>query len=67
MRRSRTCKEILDDLKEKRKYWNLKEEALDLTVRRTRFGSGCGPAVRHITPLMTARYCSDIGLETLRK
>jgi hypothetical protein len=30
-RRGRRCKQILDDLKEKRRYWKLKEEALDHT------------------------------------
>jgi hypothetical protein len=34
---------LLDDLKEKRGYWKLKEEALDRTVWRTRFGRGNGP------------------------
>jgi hypothetical protein len=27
----RKCKQLLDDLKEKRVYWKLKEEALDRT------------------------------------
>ena len=27
---------------EKRRYWKLKEEALDRTVWRTRFRRGCG-------------------------
>jgi hypothetical protein len=34
----RRHKQLLDDLKEKRGYWKLKEEALDCTVWRTRFG-----------------------------
>jgi hypothetical protein len=29
-------------LNEKRGYWKLKEEALDRTVWRTRFGESCG-------------------------
>ena len=33
-------------LKESRGYWNLKEEALDRTVWRTRFGRGHGPVLR---------------------
>jgi hypothetical protein len=45
-RRGRRRKQLLDDLKEKRKYWKLKEEALDRTVWRTRFGSGYGPVLR---------------------
>jgi hypothetical protein len=39
-RRGRRRKQLLDDLKENRKYWKLKEEALDCTLWRTRFGSG---------------------------
>jgi hypothetical protein len=37
------------DLKEKRRYWKLKEEALDRTLWRTRFGRGYGPVFRQIT------------------
>jgi hypothetical protein len=37
-RRGRRRKQLLDDLKEKRRYWKLKEEALDRTLWRTRFG-----------------------------
>jgi hypothetical protein len=35
-RRGRRRKQLLDDLREKRRYWKLKEEALDRTVWRTR-------------------------------
>jgi hypothetical protein len=45
-RRGRRRKELLDDLKEKRRYWKLKEEALDRTVWRTGFGRGYGLLVR---------------------
>jgi hypothetical protein len=45
-RRGRRRKQLLDDLKEKRGYWKLKEEALERTVWRTRFGRGYGPVVR---------------------
>jgi hypothetical protein len=45
-RRGRRCKQLLDDLKEKRRYWKLKEEALDRTLCRTRFARGYGPVVR---------------------
>jgi hypothetical protein len=45
-RRGTRRKQLLDDLKEKRRYWKLKEEALDLTLWRTRFGRGYGPVVR---------------------
>jgi hypothetical protein len=45
-RRGRRRKQLLDDLKEKRGYWKVKEEALDRSQWRTRFGRGCGPVVR---------------------
>jgi hypothetical protein len=48
-RRWRRRKELLDDLKEKRRYCKLKEEALDRTLRRTRCGRGYGPVVRQST------------------
>jgi hypothetical protein len=48
-RRGRRCKQLLDDLKEKRIYWKLQEEALDCTVWRTLFGRGYGPVVRQTT------------------
>jgi hypothetical protein len=44
-RRGRRRKQLLDDRKEKRRYWKLKEEALDRTLWRTRFGWGYGPVV----------------------
>jgi hypothetical protein len=47
-RRGRRRRELLDDLKERRGYSPLKEEALDLDriVWRSRFGRGFGPVVR---------------------
>jgi hypothetical protein len=39
-------KQLLDDLKERRGYSHLKEEALDRTVWRAGFGRGFGPVVR---------------------
>jgi hypothetical protein len=42
----------MDDLKEKKRYWKLKEEALDRTLWRTRFGRGYGPVVRQTTERM---------------
>jgi hypothetical protein len=47
--RGRRRKQLLNDLKEKRRYWKLKEEALDRTLLRTRFGRGYGPVVRQNT------------------
>ena len=40
---------LLDDLKERRGYSHLKEEALDRTMWRARFGSGFRPVVRQTT------------------
>jgi hypothetical protein len=40
---------LLDDLKERRGYSHLKEEALDRTMWRARFGRGFGPVVRQTT------------------
>jgi hypothetical protein len=45
-RRGRRRKQLLDDVKEKRTYWKLKEEALDRSVWRTRCGRCYGPVVR---------------------
>jgi hypothetical protein len=39
-RRGRRPKQLLDDATETTGYWKLKEEALDRTVWRTRFGRG---------------------------
>jgi hypothetical protein len=48
-RRGRRRKQLLDDLKEKRRYWKFKEEALDRTLWTTRFGRAYGPVVRQTT------------------
>jgi hypothetical protein len=48
-RRGRRRKQLLDDLKEKRRYWKLKEEVLDCILPRTRFRRGYGPVVRQKT------------------
>jgi hypothetical protein len=45
-RRGRRSRKLLDDLKERRGYSHLKEEALDRTMWRDRFGKGFGPVVR---------------------
>jgi hypothetical protein len=45
-RRGRRGKQLLDDLTETRGFWALKEEALDRTLWRTRFGRGYGIVVR---------------------
>ena len=48
-RRGRRRKKLLDDLKDRRGYCQLKEEALDRTMWRNRFGRGFGPVVWQIT------------------
>ena len=48
-RRGRRRKKLLDDLKDRRGYSHLKEEALDRTLWRNRFGGGFGPVVRQNT------------------
>jgi hypothetical protein len=45
-RRGRRRMQLLDDLKETRRYWNLKEEAQDRTLLRTQFGRGYRPVAR---------------------
>jgi hypothetical protein len=49
VRRERRCKQLLYDLREKRGYWKLKEEALDRTFCRTRFGRDYGPVAGQTT------------------
>jgi len=46
-KQGRRCKQLLDDLKEMRGCWKLKEEALYYTVWSTRCGRGYGPVMRH--------------------
>jgi hypothetical protein len=48
-RRGRRRKKLLDDLKDRRGCSYLKEEALDRTVWRNRFGGGFGRVVRQNT------------------
>jgi hypothetical protein len=45
-RRGRRRRKLLDDLKERRGYSHLKEEALDRTMWRARFGRSFGLVVR---------------------
>jgi hypothetical protein len=45
-RRGRRRRKLLDDLKERREYSHLKEEALNRTMWRARFGRGFRPVVR---------------------
>ena len=55
-RRGRRRKKLLDDIKDRRGYCHLKEEALDRTIWRHRFGGGFGPVVRQITEWMWEFY-----------
>jgi hypothetical protein len=48
-RQGRRCRKLLDDLKERRGYSRLKEEALDRAMWRARFVRGFGPVVRQTT------------------
>jgi len=47
--RGRRRRKLLEDLKERRGYSHLNEEALDRTVWRARFGRSFGPVVRQTT------------------
>ena len=48
-RRGRRRRKLQDDRKERRGYSHLKEEAVDRTIWRARFGRGFGPVVRQNT------------------
>ena len=45
-RRGRRRKKLLDDPKDRRGYCHLKEEAVDRTMWRVRFGGGIGHVIR---------------------
>jgi hypothetical protein len=57
-RQGRRCRKLLDDLKERRGYSHLKEEALDCTMWKAHFGRGFGPVIRQTTKRMTHYYVS---------
>jgi hypothetical protein len=48
-RQGRRRRKLLDELKERRGYYHLKEEALERTKWRTRLRRGFGPVVRQTT------------------
>jgi hypothetical protein len=48
-RRRRIRKQLLDDIKETRGDWKLKEESLDRALLRNCCGRGCGPFVGRTT------------------
>ena len=49
-------RKLLDELKERRGYSHLKEEALDRTLWTARFGRGFGPVVRQTSNEMNACF-----------
>ena len=51
-RRGRRRRKLLDDLKERRGYSHLKEEALDCTIWTAHFGRGFGPLIRQTNKWM---------------
>jgi hypothetical protein len=53
--RRRRRRKLLDDLKERRGYSHLKEDALDRTMWRACFGRGFGPVVRQTAKWMNVR------------
>jgi hypothetical protein len=58
-RRGRRRKKLLDDLKDRRGYSHLKEEAPDRTMWRNRFRGGFGPVVRQNTELINSLHLLD--------
>jgi hypothetical protein len=55
-REERRRKQLLDDIKEIRRYWDLKLETLVSTLHRTRFGKNYGPIARQTTQGMINEY-----------
>jgi hypothetical protein len=51
-RRERRRRKLVDNLKKRKGYCHLKEEALDRTVWRAGFGRGFGPVVRQTAKWM---------------
>jgi hypothetical protein len=56
--RGRRRKQLLDDLKEARRSWKLKEEAQDRTLWRTQFGRGYGPVAKQDLTLWSSGQSS---------
>ena len=62
-RQGRRRRKLLDDLRDRRGYSHLKQEALDRTMWRARFGRGFGPVVRQTTEWMNIHtYISVVNL-----
>ena len=54
--RGRRRKKLLDDIKDRRGYSHLKEEALDRTMWRIRFGGGFETGIRQNTEWMNEGF-----------
>jgi hypothetical protein len=48
-RRGRRYKQLVDEIKEKRRYWNFKEQALDPSLLRYHLGRGYGAVPKRTT------------------
>jgi hypothetical protein len=59
-RRGKRCKQLLDNLKETRRYWKLKEEALDCIPWRARFRRGYAHVVRPTSDDVTSRAVESV-------
>ena len=58
-RRGRRRRKLLDDLKERRGYSHMKEEALDGTMWRAHFGRGFGPFVMNVMNIFAFSEVTD--------
>jgi hypothetical protein len=65
-RPGRRHRKLLDDLKERRGYPHLKEEALDRTMWRAGFGRGFEPVMRQIAKWSNKRNRSRASLHNLK-
>ena len=66
-RRGRRRKKLRDDLKDRTGYSHLKEETLDRTMWRHRFGGGFGPVVRQNTEWMNEFFAKVCEIEIWRE
>ena len=58
-RQGRRCGQLLEKIRERRKYWKLTAEALDRTQWKTRFGRGYGPVVDYRMKECCRKFASD--------
>ena len=59
-RRGRRRKKLLDDLKDRRGYSHLKEEALDRTMWRNRFGGSFEPVIGQNNEWMKSKILNEL-------